>query len=216
MRRPEQPHELLEQELRELEEKCISGTDGEGNAVDCGESGELKKRVRSIKNCLAAKKSREQARSKVQDLEKKMSSLESQNQDLARRLALAEAENDAIKRGWKRPPQLCPEMLQQAYITENREGEPAALPTSLQLDAVFLLFCLVAFIHNGLKVGTEASRRTLSAAMCPLLDGVSDIPPSPRGTRHSHQSLYQAGQHRCIPHTLLRCIPHTRLRMLSS
>eukprot|EP00961_Rhodomonas_salina_P132824 1787933-Rhodomonas_salina.1 len=67
MRRPQQPHEELEQELRTLEEQSITGGECPGDAQD----EEVKKRVRSIKNCLAAKKSREQARSYVHELEKK-------------------------------------------------------------------------------------------------------------------------------------------------
>jgi len=204
MRRPEQPHELLEQELRVLEEQCSTGkVDDE---ADDGQNGELKKRVRSIKNCLAAKKSREQARSYVQDLEKKMSSLESQNQDLARRLAVAEAENDAIKRGWKRPPQFCTEMLQQVCTMENREGEPAALPTSLQLDAVLFLSCLVYACIHGCKLGTVDSS-PFPASHPP--DGVSDIPTSPTGARRSLRSLRQAGLLRCTPYT-----PYTWHRMI--
>jgi len=178
MRRPQQPHEELEQELRTLEEQCTTGDAG-GDGPDEN----IKKRVRSIKNCLAAKKSREQARSYVQELEKKMSSLEQQNADLARRLAIAEAENDAFKRGLKRPAENCPEEQ------ENREGEPAVLPSSLQLDAVLIMSFMVACLLGS----TEASEGSFRTMWGLALGGCLPAPQRHKGVRCSLRSLRRAG-----------------------
>jgi len=78
-----------------MEAQCLQG-------VLDGEDEEVRKRMRSIKNCLAAKKSREQARSYIQKLESKMAALEQQNADLAWRLAKTEAENAVIAQFRKR------------------------------------------------------------------------------------------------------------------
>jgi len=196
MRRPQQPHEQLEEELRALEEQFVTGTDNQGD----GQDEEVKKRVRSIKNCLAAKKSREQARSYVQELETKMSSLEQQNIDLARRLALAEAENAAIKRGWKRPSEVV-----HPYDQENRDGEPAVLPTSLQLDAVLFTLCMVAYTL-GYPELSETSSHT-HQRIRPSLGGPSTpyLPKIPRA-RCKENYLRQGEGPQWLPHLQCRAM----------
>mmetsp|Transcript_17476 Transcript_17476/g.41791 ORF Transcript_17476/g.41791 Transcript_17476/m.41791 type:complete len:198 (-) Transcript_17476:470-1063(-) len=191
MRRPTQPHELLEQELSIL----LQGQDGgsPGNEADTygdGQSEDIKKRVRTIKNRLAAKKSREQARSYVQELESNLSRMRQQNEDLARRLALAEAENDALKRNMKTP--LCPNT---AAPTNNKncESEPAALP-SLQLDAVLLLLTVLSSLVSGSQLPPSPSPHF------PRQEPAT-ISSTPAGVRRSCRSLRQAGQLPCISHT---------------
>jgi len=87
MRKPEQPHEALEQEL-----EALASADGH----DLGED-EVRKRMRVIKNRLSAKKSREQARTYVQQLQSSISALMAQHQALARRLAAVEYENATLR-----------------------------------------------------------------------------------------------------------------------
>ncbi|EKX46340.1 hypothetical protein GUITHDRAFT_152478 [Guillardia theta CCMP2712] len=58
---------------------------------------EIKTRVRTIKNRLAAKKSRDQARTYVQKLEANLATLASQNEAMAQRLALMESENENLR-----------------------------------------------------------------------------------------------------------------------
>ena len=85
MRKPQQPHQLLEQELETLS----AGQDGNEDHA--------RKRIRVIKNRLSAKKSREQARDYVHKLESSLNALMAQNQSLARRLASVEFENEALR-----------------------------------------------------------------------------------------------------------------------
>jgi plasmid stabilization system protein ParE len=183
MRRPQQPHEQLEEELRALEKQFVIGTDNPGD----GQDEKVKKRVRSIKNCLAAKKSREQARSYVHELETKMSSLEQENLDLARRLALAEAENEAIKRGWKRPSEVV-----HPYYQDNRDGEPAVLPKSLQLDAVLFTLYMVAYIQ-GCPELSQASCHTLRH-ISPSLGGPSTPHPRKAATARCREHYNPRGE----------------------
>lgn len=124
---------MLEQELQLLlKEELNSGVDDvkiESGSEDPKSA--IKKRVRVIKNRLAAKRSREQARSYVQQLESTLSALAAKNDFLARRLAVVEAENCSLKRGLP------------TNVQKEARGEPAVLPySSLQLDGFLLIMLL--------------------------------------------------------------------------
>eukprot|EP00960_Hanusia_phi_P024707 727841-Hanusia_phi.AAC.1 len=100
MRRPCQPHAVLEQELsillqtqKRVEESAAAMMRG----CELDMAREIKNRVRTIKNRLAAKKSRDQARTYVQKLEGSLASMAAQNEALAQRLAIAESENDSLR-----------------------------------------------------------------------------------------------------------------------
>lgn len=171
MRRPVQPHVVLEQELQALLQEEMDGIEdlngtGDGGGDDDTKNA-IKKRVRVIKNRLAAKRSREQARTYVQQLESTLNALAAQNEFLARRLATVEAENNALKRGF-------------AYGQETKNqtefrGEPAVLPTSsLQLDGLLLISMLFSFCnHHHLPITARGQpnfsllkrSRQLSAAL---------------------------------------------------
>jgi len=193
MRRPTQPHELLEQELNNLLQGQVvvtPGIDTDGNSD--GQSDDIKKRVRTIKNRLAAKKSREQARSYVQELESNLNRIRQQNEDLARRLALAEAENEALRRGMKRP--LCPKDTA-PNATKNCDGESAVLP-SLQLDAVLVaMMVLVSLLPGSWPCHSQTLQSPQSLAP-------SDSPSLSLGMGVSRQcrSLRQAGDLLCTSH----------------
>lgn len=132
-----QEHDALERELKELiafEERGVdlSGV-GKWEKMD---KKQLKARVRMIKNRLAAKRSREHARTYVQELEGTLEALQAKNDALARRLAAVEAENEKLRRS-----KVVSGGENNTKSRTDRAGEPAALPnTSLQLDAVPLLF----------------------------------------------------------------------------
>uniref|UniRef100_A0A6T8JE43 BZIP domain-containing protein n=1 Tax=Hemiselmis andersenii TaxID=464988 RepID=A0A6T8JE43_HEMAN len=87
MRTPEQDHASLEVELHKLEERY--SWDDAPAAV--------KRRMRTIKNRLSAKKSREQAREYVDKLERSVRLLSDESDLLARRLAIVEAENKILQ-----------------------------------------------------------------------------------------------------------------------
>ncbi|EKX54710.1 hypothetical protein GUITHDRAFT_131751 [Guillardia theta CCMP2712] len=100
MRRPCQPHAVLEQELsillqtqKRVEESAAAMMRG----CELDMAREIKNRVRTIKNRLAAKKSRDQARTYVQKLEGSLASMAAQNEALAQRLAIAESENESLR-----------------------------------------------------------------------------------------------------------------------
>jgi hypothetical protein len=148
MRRPVQPHVVLEQELQALLQEDLDGSvDDLARKIDSGDDEAktaIKKRVRVIKNRLAAKRSREQARTYVQQLESTLNALAAHNEFLARRLAAVEAENDTLKRGFSFRPQGTPEVNDQ----KGFRGEPAVLPlSSLQLDGLFLISLLSVFLN---------------------------------------------------------------------
>mmetsp|Transcript_29922 Transcript_29922/g.43772 ORF Transcript_29922/g.43772 Transcript_29922/m.43772 type:complete len:201 (-) Transcript_29922:535-1137(-) len=121
MRKPEQPHAVLEQELETL-------TTATGQ--DQGED-EVRKRMRVIKNRLSAKKSREQARDYVLKLEGSFSTLMAQHQSLARRLAMVEYENLSLRQHMY--------FSQPSTPSQNHVEQPAVLSKSPQLDAVLAL-----------------------------------------------------------------------------
>jgi hypothetical protein len=191
MRRPTQPHELLEQELNILLQGQGAGALEVSDGHCDGQSEDIKKRVRTIKNRLAAKKSREQARSYVQELESNLSRMRQQNEDLARRLALAEAENETLKRTMKCP--LSPEKTTPNTGTTNCDGEPAALP-SLQLDAVLIAVMVLSSL-------IPANNLPPSSSPPLVLSPSMQTYATPSGVRRSCRSLRQAGQLLCISHT---------------
>ncbi|EKX54709.1 hypothetical protein GUITHDRAFT_99367 [Guillardia theta CCMP2712] len=95
MRKPCQPHELLEQELSMLLKNQKKGDEAETPEDDSAK--EIKNRVRTIKNRLAAKKSRDQARSYVQRLESNLTAVVSHNEALLQRIAVAEGEIERLR-----------------------------------------------------------------------------------------------------------------------
>lgn len=130
-----QEHDALERELKELvlfEEKGVDPT-GKWSKMD---KKAIKARVRMIKNRLAAKRSREHARTYVQELEGTLEALQSKNEALARRLAAVEAENEKLKKIGGLTAEGAGGVVEEE--TKDRTSEPAALATSLQLDAVLL------------------------------------------------------------------------------
>ena len=167
MRRPVQPHVVLEQELQALLQEDLDGSVDDlarkGDSGDDEAKTAIKKRVRVIKNRLAAKRSREQARTYVQQLESTLNALAAHNEFLARRLAAVEAENDTLKRGFSFHPQGTPEVIDQ----KGFRGEPAVLPlSSLQLDGLFLLSLLSVFL-NPTSPNTTANLFKLEAQFPP-------------------------------------------------
>ena len=166
----------------------------------------IKKRVRVIKNRLAAKRSREQARSYVQQLESTLSALAARNEFLAQRLAAVEAQNETLKRGISCRPisSVCPTsaptpgaMDEEEHQQEPR-GEPAALPihSSLQLDGFFLLVFLNTIFPGGMGV----SRPTSGPIM--VLAANAERPPChQRRIKRSTRSLRRAGLLQCPNHS---------------
>jgi len=156
MRTPEQDHASLEIELRKLEER--HSWDDAPAAV--------KRRMRTIKNRLSAKKSREQARDYVDKLEQSVRMLSNESDTLARRLAIAEAENKILQQVGGRCHGLATGSNADIDTANNDDdaGAMTAAPASttasdggggqdepavpskpsLQLDALLLLFQTVA------------------------------------------------------------------------
>lgn len=136
-----QEHEVLERELKELIAFEESGIDLSGSCkYEKMDKKTIKARVRMIKNRLAAKRSREHARTYVQELEGTLEALQSKNEALARRLAAVEAENERLKRAKTSSG----DSSNNTKSKIDRASEPAALIyTSLQLDAVTLLLSML-------------------------------------------------------------------------
>mmetsp|Transcript_37051 Transcript_37051/g.75002 ORF Transcript_37051/g.75002 Transcript_37051/m.75002 type:complete len:268 (+) Transcript_37051:96-899(+) len=88
MRRPEQSHCQLERELAVLSNQTIR---------DPCTLVSVRQRVRVIKNRLSAKRSREQARDYVEQLERNVANLATESTQLARRLARVEEENRKLR-----------------------------------------------------------------------------------------------------------------------
>lgn len=198
MRRPTQPHELLEQELNILlQGNVLESMQGDNDGNSDGQSEDIKKRVRTIKNRLAAKKSREQARSYVQELESNLNRIRQQNEDLARRLALAEAENEILKRGKKLPLSLKDTA---PNATKNCDGESAALP-SLQLDAVLVaVMVLVSLIPRSHPCHSRTllpPQYPLPAASLSRSPGV-EVPRSCRSLRRAEDLLCMSHIHQSV------------------
>jgi len=136
-----QEHEVLERELKELVAFEESGIDLSGSGkYEKMDKKTIKARVRMINNRLAAKRSREHARTYVQELEGTLEALQSKNEALARRLAAVEAENERLKRSKTSSG----DSSNNTKSKIDRASEPAALTyTSLQLDAVTLLLSML-------------------------------------------------------------------------
>jgi hypothetical protein len=185
-----QEHDALERELAQLLALEESGGDGGGK---WGDSKQRKARVRQIKNRLAAKKSREHARTYVQELEGTLESLQAKNEDLARRLQLALEQNEALMRKMNK--------TDNKSINEgnDRIGEPAALPinTSLQLDAVpLLMLYLSVFLCLHLP---QPEAQAAVPVPPPTMERPSLCPPSTRRrASRSVRSLRRAGELLCF------------------
>ena len=100
MRKPSQPHCVLEQELQSLLRVQRTLVKNKSTLVvePCQEAEkEVRDRVRAIKNRLAAKRSRDQARTYVQKLESSLSHFVSHNETLSQRLALSESDKELLR-----------------------------------------------------------------------------------------------------------------------
>lgn len=151
MRRPEQSHASLEKELIVIEKTYGSDLADAPAAV--------KRRARMIKNRLSAKKSREQAREYVTQLENTVKVLSAESELLARRLAQVEAENRIMRQnGYESflPSSSSSSSRNAGRASDDDDqrekkriaAEPAALrQPSLQLDALLLL--MVASSASG-------------------------------------------------------------------
>lgn len=105
------------------------------------EDEEVRKRMRVIKNRLSAKRSREQARDYVQQLESSLAALMHHNESLARRLAFVECDNATLRQ------HLFFGSLPPTPPTQNPIDQPAALVSkSQQMDMVLVLCALVAWL----------------------------------------------------------------------
>ena len=207
MRRPLQSHVVLEQELQTLLKEDLDASvedivNSVGGSCDDESKNAIKKRVRVIKNRLAAKRSREQARTYVQHLESTLSALAAHNDFLARRLAAVEAENDSLKRGL--PTQNSHESLDKGDQMVFR-GEPAVLPlSSLQLDGIHLISFFMPLLHLILSQAGEWPVSVKAIAVGPPPPAVipAQVAGSPRrtGCRRCKRLLRQAGLLTCPDH----------------
>ena len=103
------------------------------------EDEEVRKRKRIIKNRLSAKRSREQARDYVQQLESSLAALMHHNESLARRLAFVECDNATLRQ------HLFFGCLPPTPPTQNPIDQPAALSRSQQMDMV-LVRCALSVV----------------------------------------------------------------------
>ncbi|EKX45507.1 hypothetical protein GUITHDRAFT_163308 [Guillardia theta CCMP2712] len=195
----------LEEELSillQFQEKHDNGDSGEIN----GE--ELKKRVRVIKNRIAAKKSREQARTYVQKLESSLNAVMAHNDVLARRLALVESENRSLKHSM-----FMTGMNFQPMNNCNRVDESAALSTlSLLLDAVLFMIAMASSFLPGFSLRAWEDNSpvhqlpaTLKQETCSLTWTRSTC--HGRGARRCLRWLRMAGLLQCVAHSCHRWDP---------
>ncbi|EKX42408.1 hypothetical protein GUITHDRAFT_153608 [Guillardia theta CCMP2712] len=208
MKRPHDPSVNIEQELQDLSELQQQHADEEEVPA------ELKQRVRVLKNRLSAKKSREQAREYVKNLEAKLAVVSTESQILAHRLATLEAENAQLRAS--RTFHDCPSMeagrfhmpfpaslsFEVGGEKKRTINEPAVLSqTSLQLDALLLL---LSTAWASLLHGSSPSQRplvlmaawALSCIRCWASIPAMTAPPS--GSRQSLLKLV-AQAWRCLP-----------------
>jgi len=189
-----QEHDALERELKELiafEERGVDvSPGGKWSKMD---KKAIKARVRMIKNRLAAKRSREHARTYVQELEGTLETLQSKNEALARRLAAVEAENNKLRRL---------EGLEAGNGGRTDEEEdkdhnkPAVLYTSQQLDAV-LFFFLSALLSP--LTPSPPSPPSPSPALCG-----GSLPPAPQRDALCGPFVQAPPRHPTAPSTGLR------------
>lgn len=185
-----QEHDALERELIELLAVEEKGGDGGGR---WGDKKQMKARVRMIKNRLAAKKSREHARTYVQELEGTVESLQSKNEALAQRLAAVQAENEKLKRS-----KSVSMKIERNENGGNRTSEPAALTDhkSLQLDAApFLLSILLSALLSHTPTPAAATAAPFAEDSMPQM-GPNQT--TGRGPFHSVQSPCRAGGLLCF------------------
>jgi len=198
MRRPMKEHCLLEEELKEL----LSGLE---NGEEEGGSDEVKKRIRTIKNRLAAKRSREQARSRVDELERGYSLLVARNEALARRLAQVEMENVALRRDLSSSPNSHTSSTkstgngQEENNIKHRVGDSAVVPVPPQLGAVLL------FLTSLSAASPPLPPHPSTAAPLPLEACLRKSPVRlPLAARRSSLALRRAGLLACIAHSSRR------------
>ena len=195
MRRPMKEHCLLEEELKDLLSTLENGDEDAG-------SDEVKKRIRTIKNRLAAKRSREQARSRVDELERGYSLLVARNEALARRLAQVEMENVALRRGMSSSPNSHTSSSkstgngQEENNIKHRVGDSAVVPTPPQLGAVLL------FLSSLSAASPPLPPHASMAAPRPLEAHLRTKPARrPPAARRSSRALRRAGLLACIAHS---------------
>mmetsp|Transcript_57350 Transcript_57350/g.117388 ORF Transcript_57350/g.117388 Transcript_57350/m.117388 type:complete len:248 (-) Transcript_57350:349-1092(-) len=175
MRRPEQSHSQLERELEVLSNQEFHDSESFVS---------VKQRVRVIKNRLSAKRSREQARDYVEQLESNVAYLASESDALARRLAQVEEENRKLREAESSSKEIqsngCVEPTHGSQVEEEKRTtlcEPAVLPqSSLQLDALFFFLSMAAMTSgppNGSAHSTPA--RVGRAIPAPPLTG-AEVP----------------------------------------
>eukprot|EP00960_Hanusia_phi_P026803 746474-Hanusia_phi.AAC.3 len=127
MRKPCQPHELLEQELNMLLKNQKNTDEAETPEDDAAK--EIKNRVRTIKNRLAAKKSRDQARSYMQRLESNLTAVVSHNEALLQRIAVAEGEIERLRSENNALKHRVTELMSEPSGSSKKLGsEPRAIP----------------------------------------------------------------------------------------
>jgi len=189
-----QEHEVLERELKELVAFEESGIDLSGSGkYEKMDKKSIKARVRMIKNRLAAKRSREHARTYVQELEGTLEALQSKNEALARRLAAVEAENEKLKRAKTSSG----DSSNNTKSKIDRASEPAALTyTSLQLDAVTLLLSMLL--------------STLLAPV-PAQAAPAATPPHAASPKPLEEAASLLLQRRHVAHLRQRSLPRPRL-----
>ena len=188
MRKPEQPHDVLEQEL-----EALASADG----PDMGEE-EVRKRMRVIKNRLSAKKSREQARTYVQKLESSLSALMAQHQALARRLAAVEYENATLRHQMY--------LSQPPTPPQNHIDQPAVLSKSPQLDAVLVVVWTAMALLSGLVPAIGSSSHRQASSPTPPTPPTASAPPKAASSpgawaRGARRWLHRAALVACIKHT---------------
>jgi hypothetical protein len=171
MRTPETDHASLQCELNQLEKK-YSWDDAPAT---------VKRRMRTIKNRLSAKKSRDQAREYVEKLEKSVRLLSAESDALAQRLAIVEAENKILRQFGQQHSARHGHDAAAQHSDDNNDNannanddgaanlaaaargeggqEEPAVPSkpSLQLDALLLLLQTVAASREACPTSTPGA-----------------------------------------------------------
>mmetsp|Transcript_37050 Transcript_37050/g.75001 ORF Transcript_37050/g.75001 Transcript_37050/m.75001 type:complete len:234 (+) Transcript_37050:96-797(+) len=165
MRRPEQSHCQLERELAVLSNQTIR---------DPCTLVSVRQRVRVIKNRLSAKRSREQARDYVEQLERNVANLATESTQLARRLARVEEENRKLRTASGLTADADVDSEATAPVDKEEKElnvrEPAVLlQPSLQLDALLLFLNTLASHVSSSPLPAFASSTLAPAARAATL-----------------------------------------------
>eukprot|EP00287_Rhodomonas_sp_CCMP768_P007026 CAMPEP_0196725078 /NCGR_PEP_ID=MMETSP1091-20130531/6730_1 /TAXON_ID=302021 /ORGANISM="Rhodomonas sp., Strain CCMP768" /LENGTH=275 /DNA_ID=CAMNT_0042067299 /DNA_START=103 /DNA_END=929 /DNA_ORIENTATION=+ len=165
MRRPEQSHCQLERELAVLSNQTIR---------DPCTLVSVRQRVRVIKNRLSAKRSREQARDYVEQLERNVANLATESTQLARRLARVEEENRKLRTASGLTADADVDSEATAPVDKEEKElnvrEPAVLlQPSLQLDALLLFLNTLASHVSSAPLPAFASSTLAPAARAATL-----------------------------------------------